>query len=166
VNFKPVQILRDMVDVKSSTPHTPAHDIESLIWVAIYSIYRHAYARAQDPCSNIGENDREMIIEAFRGDFGDGMSLPALHRNRRYMSIGALSNLSLMYPRLQDGLGEFITGMLMLVGKQNGEPWPTDHVLRAYLGDLADDSNPVSAGHLKRFVLAWKAANWDRKLAE
>ena len=144
-----------------STPHTLEHALESLTWVAIYSIYRHAYDRAQNPSSDLSNDDRDMIIEAFHGDFGDDMNTVALHQSRWFMSSGALSNLSLIYERLEDGLGELVTGMLMLIGKQNHNPWPTDHILRKYIGDLADDPDPLSAGHLKRFVLAWKAANSD-----
>ena len=150
-----------MVYVTPLVAPTTDHDIESLIWATIYAIYKHAYSQAQDPARSLDENDREMIIEAYEGDFDMNMNTVALRHHRWHMACGGLSNLSFIYSRLADNIGELVVGMLMLVGRQYHSPWPTEHVLRKYLGEAADDLEPISAGHLERLIRAWITVNLD-----
>lgn len=120
-----IDILRNYISSKLSppvpfTPHATRHDLESLIWVAIYCLYRKIY----QSFSHLAEDDpkRRAITGAFTAEFGE-VTARGIQKCRKNMMLNPEdSSLPVVLPFMEPVLGKLTEELLVMVRYQNDLP--------------------------------------------
>ena len=139
------------------TEHRIAHDLESLIWVVIYSLYRRAYEISQHPHSGWGTAEQETIEDALDTDFGNADAGTVAH-SRRAMASRGLSGLYNMLPFFDSELRGFVLGLLDLVHAQNRRDLPALPRTAARIQVAHEQDEPLTCESLRRYIVSYMSS--------
>ncbi|EKM56037.1 uncharacterized protein PHACADRAFT_29005 [Phanerochaete carnosa HHB-10118-sp] len=107
----------------TGTVHHIHHDLESLIWVATYSLYQRAYEISMYPQSGWDVSHQEVIEDALNTDFGNS-DAGTVESRRKAMASRGLSGLYSVLRYFDDELRDFVLGLMDLVHAQNRNDLP------------------------------------------
>lgn len=100
------------------------HDLESLIWVAAYSLYRRAYEIANYSASGYDITHQEIIEDALNADFGNS-DVVITESRRKAMASRGLSGLYNVLPYFDEELRDFVLGLMDIVHAHNRNVLPS-----------------------------------------
>lgn len=117
-----------------SVTHATHHDLESLVWVTEYALFRRAYHSVQNRSQN--DPGRKLVEEAFRMEFGC-ISARAIRDRRTATAISAKSSfLPGMRPYFDEQLDILLEVMQYMVVLQNPVMARKEH--QHFFYDVAD----------------------------
>ncbi|GJE88010.1 hypothetical protein PsYK624_040930 [Phanerochaete sordida] len=134
--------------------HAIHHDLESLIWVATYSLYRRAYEVARHPLSGADELEQEVVEDALNADFGNADAAVVTLR-RQAMASRGLSGLYSMLHYFDAPLRDFVLGLMDRVHAQNRHDLPPlPHMAPETMEEL------LTCEGLKQYIVSYIAEHF------